>query len=431
MQLPWLDPDEQGAVVQALVGHGLIKWSNQRNLPLKSGGFTDVYINLRDARNHPPMIGLISDLYASALRRLHVDRFLEIPDSVSCFAGTISQMTGMPYITVREAPKVGRVAKAQTIGSALPGTRAAIIDDVITDGASKVIPYQVAVGMGLDVRSLVVLVDRQQGWQKHLADLGIDLEVWPGMTLHDVRRLLITSGLMERCDPNLEARNPIIVALDGKSWEEILPIIDPLRTTGCIFKVNDLLIAEGSDRLLPNLMTYGRVMADVKGHDIPNTLENISRKLRKCPPWAITVHASGGQEMIAKTVKIFEGTATKVLAVTVLTSIDQTTCEEIYRRMPIDQVMALAEIANRAGAHGIVCSPEETQALKAKYPNATIVNPGIRSEGTSADDQKRISTPGGAMASGASNLVMGRQILNAPDPVAEVMRVLNQELNIH
>ncbi len=220
------------------------------------------------------------------------------------------------------------------------------------------------------------------------------------------------------------------MALDAKDWEDILPLVDPLRTSGCIFKVNDLLLAKGSDWLLPNLSVYGRVMADVKGHDIPHTLENISRVLRKCPPWGVTIHASGGAEMIAKAVKIFEGTSTKILAVTVLTSIDPNTCEEIYHRQPIEQVRTLGEIARKAGAHGLVCSPEETAELRAKYPDATIVNPGIRSEGQDAGDQKRISTPAGAIASGASNLVMGRQILGAPDPVAEVMRVLRDELNV-
>ncbi len=196
MQLPWLDPDEQVEVVQRLVGRELIKWSNKRNLPLKSGGATDTYINLRDSRNHPEMIGFISRLYSSAISRLDVERFLEVPDSVSCFAGTISTMTGIPFITVREEAKEGRVVKGKMIGSARPGTRVAIIDDVITDGASKVVPHREAVGAGFNVRSLVVLVDRQQGWKENLAELGIKLNVWPGMTLHDVRRILITSGLM-------------------------------------------------------------------------------------------------------------------------------------------------------------------------------------------------------------------------------------------
>jgi len=124
------------------------------------------------------------------------------------------------------------------------------------------------------VAAIVVMVDRQQGWKKKLADAGFgDIPIWAATTLHDVRRYLIGNGLMQRCDPEAEEKNPIIVALDGKKWEDVLPIIDQLRTTGCILKVNDMLLNEGIRRLLPNLSVYGRVMADIKGHDIKNTLE--------------------------------------------------------------------------------------------------------------------------------------------------------------
>jgi hypothetical protein len=96
--------------------------------------------------------------------------------------------------------------------------------------------------MGLNVDGLVVLVDRQQGWKEKFSENGIILPVWPGMTLHDVRKLLISDfGVMQRCSAEAEERNCIIVALDGKSWEEALPIVDRLRPTGAILKVNDLL----------------------------------------------------------------------------------------------------------------------------------------------------------------------------------------------
>jgi orotidine-5'-phosphate decarboxylase len=205
--------------------------------------------------------------------------------------------------------------------------------------------------MGFNVRTLVVLVDRQQGWARKFQEAGIPLPVWPGMTLHDVRRILVRDlGLMERCDSRREDGNPIIIALDGKPWEEILPLVDQLSTTGCIFKVNDLMFDRGIDWILPNLSVYGRVMADLKGHDIGATLKNIAKHFLKCPPWAVTVHASGGGEMIRAVVDTLRGTPTKVLAVTVLTSIDPATCEEIYSRLPPEEVKILAAIAAREGA---------------------------------------------------------------------------------
>ena len=427
----WLTPWEQEEVIEALLNSDgdVVKWDNGRKLPLKSGGTTDIYMNLRNARNDPGILSLLARLYENPLRRLEVQGFAEVPDAVSCFAGQLSVSLGLPYVTIREQAKEGRVTKSTMIGNMRRGNRFVIIDDVVTDGASKIVPVRECMKAGVDLGPLIVLVDRQQGWRKKFRDEGLNLEVWAGMTLHDVRKYLIEHGIMERCKPEVEAKNPIVVALDGKDWTDILPIIDRLRTTGCILKVNDLYIWEGCKTLIPDLQVYGRVMLDLKGHDIPNTLKNISARIVKNPPWAVTVHASGGEEMIKNVVQVFAGTPTKVLAVTVLTSLKDS-CQEIYSQAPMEQVKKLAAIAVRAGAHGFVCSTEEVGALKALYPDKLLVPAGIRSEGKDVGDQKRVGTPRGAIDAGASNLVMGRQILEAPDPIAEVLRVLKDELSI-
>jgi orotidine-5'-phosphate decarboxylase len=427
---PWLYPEEHATVVKRLLELGLIKFSNDRDLPLKNGGYTDIYVNLRNARNNPEAITFLARLFAAPLNRLGPDRFIEIPDSVSCFAGPLSITTGIPYLTIREQAKEGRATDAKVIGQPQPGEKVCIIDDVITDGASKIIPHQMCAALKLDNKALVVLVDRQQGWQKNLSAKNIQMDVWAGLTLHDIRRQLIEQGLMQRCNQELERDNPIIVALDGKSWEQILPIIDQLRSTGCILKVNDLLFNEGIERLLPNLAVYGRVMVDLKAHDIPNTVANTCRRLKPYAPWAVTVHASGGEAMLQAAVKELENTATKVLAVTVLTSLDKNSCEEIYHRLPKTQVMKLADLAARAGVDGFVCSPEEAAMLRRAFPDLELVVPGVRSPGVDQNDQKRSSTPKWAVANGAKKIVMGRQLLDAPNIVAEVLRVLAEELGI-
>ena len=202
---PWLYSEVQEEVVERFLDWGLIKFSNARDLPLKSGGRTDVYITLRDARNTPKALKYISDLFAAPLRYLGIDRFVEVPASVSCFAGPLSIATGIPYLTIREKEKEGRVSDAKVIGQSNVGERVCIIDDVITDGESKIIPHKQCIQLGLDNRALVVLVDRQQGWQQNFAKQNIDVPVWAGMTLHDVRRHLIqTFGVMQRCDPTVE-----------------------------------------------------------------------------------------------------------------------------------------------------------------------------------------------------------------------------------
>jgi len=412
----WLYSEEYSEVVQRLVELGLIKWSNKRNLPLKKGGFTDVYINLRDARNNPASTAYLAELFKIPLQRLQSSCFAEVPDAVSGIAGYLSVISGIPYITIREKPKEGRVAKATVIGRVGNGTAVDILDDVITDGESKIAPYREVLTQGMVPRSLIMLVDRQQGWREKFAEEKVDIPVWPGMTLHDVRKALIDLGHMRRCTPEAEAANKVIVALDGKTFEAYLPLVDELRTTGVILKVNDMVFGDGIEHLLPRLSVYGRVMVDLKSHDIPNTIANVCGRLRRHEPWAVTVHASGGAAMVRAAKEALEGSGTFVLGITVLTSIDPETCDVIYHRQPMEQVQNLAKVAMDAGADGLVCSPEETAMLRRLYPDAFIVNPGVRSEGVDAGDQKRISTPEGAIKNGANYVVMGREITGSSDP---------------
>lgn len=434
---PWLTPKEQKELYEGLTHYGLIKLSNNRDLVLKGGGKTDIYINIRNGRNQHNACGnrnpvrFVSRYFANAIFRLNPDRFIDVPDSINPYSGHISEfLQNMPWITARPVEKEGRVTHSKMVGESRPGERVVIFDDVITNGASKIPAYKMCVARDLQILPLVVLVNRQQGWKKVFAEAGVNMDVWAGMTLHDVRRLAIEAGDLIRCDELLEERNPIIAALDGKSWDELLPFLDQVRASGCILKANDLFFNKGIENLIPNLQVYGRVMFDLKGHDIPNTLKNISSHLLQNPPWAVTVHASGGKEMVEAVVNTLKGTPTKVLVVTVLTSIDSGTCEEIYNRLPAEEVSILARIAKRAGAHGLVCSAEEVGDLRRRYPEMTLVAPGIRSPGVDTHDQKRVATPKAAIENGANHIVMGRQIMQAVDPFQEAMRILKEELEV-
>jgi orotidine-5'-phosphate decarboxylase len=426
----WLTPGEQDEAIEMLWQAGLLKCDNAHKLPLKSGGTTDIYVNLRMMRSDPTIMNYLARLFANPLRRLRLDRFVEVPEAVSPMAGLISVLEDLPMVTVREEAKQGRVSGGRFIGDLRPSDRVAIVDDVITDGASK-IPALIALRDAMaDVAALVVLVDRQQGWAKKLPDSGFCTPVWPGMTLHDIRKYLVRNSLMQRCDPKIEESNPIVVALDGRRWDDVLPLLDSLRTSGCTWKVNDMMLDRGLEWILPNLSVYGRVMVDLKGHDIPNTISNTCKHLRSCPPWAVTVHASGWSEMVGAAVTSLAGTGTKVLAVTVLTSLNDAACKDIYNRRPVDQVMHLAKIAAEAGADGFVCSPEEVGILSSMPwgKKMLFVTPGVRSADVAAGDQQRIGTPKAAMGAGATHLVTGRQILEAEDPVAEIARI-RQEIS--
>lgn len=426
----FLDPSEQEQLVAALAHYGLLKLDNQRKLPLKSGGTTDIYVNIRDARNAPGAIAFLADMYAMAIRRLKADRFADVPLAVTNLSGSIQERFGGPATTIREQKKEGRATNGMIIGEVKKGDRVALYDDVITDGSSKIIPYSILSAMGA-IPYLIVAVDRQQGWQKLFTKHGIHMPVWAGTDLHTVRRHVIdTFGLMQRCDPATEEKNPFILSLDGKPWSEILPIIDEVRPMGSILKINDLLHDQSRANIVRDVGVYGKVMIDFKGHDIPQTIYNTCLRYRTCNPWAVTVHASGGEDMIRSARKAFEGTPTKVLVVTVPTSMDPETCEMIYHRTRPKEVMELAQIGHKAGCDGFVCSGNEVDELSTLYTHKEFIVPGTRSPGSAEHDQKNVVTHEEACERGATRLIAGRQFLQTPDPVAELKRVMTEELNI-
>jgi orotidine-5'-phosphate decarboxylase len=161
-----------------------------------------------------------------------------------------------------------------------------------------------------------------------------------------------------------------------------------------------------------------RIFLDLKLHDIPATVSGAARAVARLRPDLLTVHAAGGQEVVRAAV---EGAPdTTVAAVTVLTSLSQADLDRIGMAGPMpDAVRRLAVLAVEAGARGLVCSPQEVAAVRAEVgPDVTLITPGIRPAGSSADDQARTATPEQALRAGADLLVIGRPITAAPDPGA-------------
>ncbi|HBI25696.1 MAG: Orotidine 5'-phosphate decarboxylase [Candidatus Wolfebacteria bacterium GW2011_GWC2_39_22] len=426
----FLDPSEQEQLVAALVYYEMLKMDNTRMLPLASGGKTDIYVSIRESRNHAEAVAFLSDRYAMAMRRLKVNGIADVPLAVSNLSGSIQERLGIPAITIREQAKQGRATQGLIIGTTKPGEIIGLYDDVITDGESKVVPYRALTAKGL-LPYLIVMVDRQQGWREKFAKLGIAMPVWAGTDLHTVRRHAIqTFGLMERCDPEMEQKNPFIVALDGMPWEKAQPLMDILRPTGAIFKMNNLLHNQERSHLVRDVHTYGRSMIDFKASDTPDTIYNTCMEYRKDPPWAVTVHANAGGEAVRAAVRAFEGTPTKVLVITALTSVTNDECKTIYHRIRSTEVKILAEIGIIAGCHGFVCSGNEVKELSKSYPGKEFVVPGTRSLGAEVHDQKNVVSHKDALANGATKLVAGRQFTKAPDPIVELKRVMTDELNI-
>ena len=162
------------------------------------------------------------------------------------------------------------------------------------------------------------------------------------------------------------------------------------------------------------------VFLDLKLHDIPNTVAGAVRAVLPLAPAMLTLHAAGGSAMISAARQAVGNAPTKLLAVTVLTSLNAEALHDIgVAGGPRQQVLRLARLAIAAGAHGLVCSAQEVAMLReALGPDALLVVPGIRPAGSAADDQARTMTPREAAAAGADWLVIGRPITAAADPAA-------------
>ena len=158
------------------------------------------------------------------------------------------------------------------------------------------------------------------------------------------------------------------------------------------------------------------IFLDLKLHDIPNTVAKAIQALRPLEPAILTVHAAGGRAMMEEA-KAVAGSATKVVGVTVLTSLDAPDLDDIgVGGTPHDQVIRLAALARESGLDGIVCSGQEVKGARKAWPGGFFVVPGVRPADGRAGDQKRIVTPAQAMADGASILVVGRPISQSQDP---------------
>jgi orotidine-5'-phosphate decarboxylase len=222
--------------------------------------------------------------------------------------------------------------------------------------------------------------------------------------------------------------NPILIALDVDTADEATRIADTLRGTVGGYKVGmQLFTSAGPDVVRPFVERGDRLFLDLKFHDIPNTVAGAVSAAASLGVWMVNVHASGGTAMLQAARRgADEGAARRgiapplVIAVTVLTSIDEATLASLgIQESPLDHVVRLARMTQDAGLDGVVASPREVAAIRqACGPDFVIVTPGIRGGAavSGADDQQRTATPAGAIQAGSSYLVIGRPITAAGNP---------------
>jgi orotidine-5'-phosphate decarboxylase len=226
-----------------------------------------------------------------------------------------------------------------------------------------------------------------------------------------------------------DARQRLIVALDVPSAAASDELVNRLEGTCHWFKVGmELFTAAGPAVIEPFIARGHSVFLDLKFHDIPNTVAGAVRSAATLGVRMINVHAAGGPAMLAAAREALQGVANppELLAVTVLTSMDAAALKASgIDRSPAHQVELLAKICLEAGIRGFVCSPQEVAALRALTgPEGILVVPGIRPAGANSADQKRIATPADAIRNGASYLVVGRPITQAPNPAEAAHAIL-------
>lgn len=239
----------------------------------------------------------------------------------------------------------------------------------------------------------------------------------------------------------IEPKDRIILPLDVSSVSEAQTLVDHLGPHVGMFKIGlefiysslGSLLVGYPDQSFGALVKYlaksiggSRAFMDVKLNDIPNTVGKASAAISRMGVAMFNVHASAGLETIKAAVA--NRGSSKVLGVTVLTSIGLEDCISIFGHEPKEKVLQFAYNLLAAGADGIICSPQELKALRAnkEFDRLMIVTPGVRPEWAAANDQKRVMTPGEAIAAGADYLVIGRPITAAPDPVEAAKRIADE-----
>jgi orotidine-5'-phosphate decarboxylase len=245
---------------------------------------------------------------------------------------------------------------------------------------------------------------------------------------------------MSSKDADMSSTGPrVIVALDFADAKEALDLAGRLDPAACALKVGkEMFVTAGPEPVRAMVARGFRVFLDLKFHDIPNTVARACAAATRLGVWMINVHAAGGAAMLTaaraavdEAALLRRSTPPLLIAVTVLTSLrdddlrDTGIADDTER-----QALRLARLTADCGLDGVVCSAQEAPSLRSALGEGfVLVTPGIRPAGSAAGDQSRIVTPEAAIANGADYLVIGRPIVDAPDPVA-ALAAINASLSV-
>ena len=206
----------------------------------------------------------------------------------------------------------------------------------------------------------------------------------------------------------------IIVAIDEINFKKASNIIDNLDSKKCMIKIGSVAFNSIGHEIISHASKKGfEIFLDLKLHDIPNTVKKSIEGLVSYPIKMLTIHISGGKEMMTAAMEAVSGTDIKIFGVTALTSLSDNDTYSIFQRTTSEQVNAMLNLAEAARIDGVVCSPHELEIVS-KRRSLLSITPGIRLE-ESNDDQKRVMTPKEAIDLGADYIVIGRPITKSMD----------------
>ena len=215
----------------------------------------------------------------------------------------------------------------------------------------------------------------------------------------------------------------IIVAVDETQLEDFQKVVDSLDNNLCMIKIGSVSFNALGHQIITYASEKGfKIFLDLKLHDIPNTVKKSIEGLVSLPIDMMTIHTSGGLNMMKAAMKAVDGTGIKIFGVTALTSLSDEDTSLIFKRTAAEQVNSMLDLAEQAGIDGIVCSPHEL-SLVTKRESLLSITPGIRLK-DSNDDQNRVMTPKDALKQGANFLVIGR-------PITEAKNIKEALLEIH
>ena len=219
---------------------------------------------------------------------------------------------------------------------------------------------------------------------------------------------------------------PIIVAVDETQLNSFKQTVDSLDSNLCMIKVGSVSFNAIGHEALTYVASKGfKIFLDLKFHDIPNTVKKSIEGLISLPIAMMTIHTSGGLEMMKAAKKALKDTDIKIFGVTALTSLSDEDTSTIFKRTATKQVEAMLDLAQEAQIDGVVCSPHELDLVVARKSLLSIT-PGIRLS-ESVDDQSRVMTPKDAISKGADFIVIGRPITNAPN-ISEALKEIHNNI---